>query len=181
MVELALAHGADGSMTSRDLDLPMIVYATTASKWSGGPGDAHFDPAKVVTLLIEAGADPHWTSDNGDGTLLHETRLQETHSAEVAKALVAVGVPVSALDWQGRTALFEQRSADMVKVLVAAGAEVNAKDTRGGTPLETVDSEEAALTLLSLGAKPPGEAERLQRLKERAEEKGWMRFLEALR
>jgi hypothetical protein len=205
IVGLALEHG--GRATTKDESgKPLLSVAAASYMSDEDPRKASFDSARVVQLLVAAGADPSARDKEGN------TPLFEALRAEVARALIKAGADASArntkgetpmfnryIDGQtvqvlleagadinardnyGRTALFYQDTIQSIKTLVHAGADVNAKDAEGHTPLEAAREEWAVLTLIDVGAKLPADPEGLAALMQRATNHRWSKLLRRLK
>jgi hypothetical protein len=104
---------------------------------------AEYSTAKMVRLLLDAGASVSATDHNGR-TPLHSVALYSNDTDDkivIASMLLAAGADVSMVDWHGRTALHvaaQQSTAKMVQLLLDAGASVSATDVFGETPLHSV-------------------------------------------
>jgi hypothetical protein len=93
--------------------------------------------AESARLLLDAGADPLATDNEGHTTLMWAP------DGPTAQLLIKAGVNVNATDNDGQTALMlachpmmsecDQQALDKVKTLVAAGANIHAKDKEGKT------------------------------------------------
>ena len=86
--------------------------------------------AALVKELLALGLSPTATNDAG-GTALHVAAEHEAVSC--IPLLAQGGVPVDAVDRDGRTALFEARTVEVARALLAAKADPNAG--KGWTPL----------------------------------------------
>lgn len=114
----------------------------------------------IPEMLVKAGANPKAASPEGNA--LHQVRESYGACAEadsgrrvaMAKALVAIGVPLEARDGINWTPLMGNEDPDVVKVLIDAGANLNAKDENGTTPALSTDDDRVLLTLLRAGADP---------------------------
>ncbi|UIJ44629.1 DUF6438 domain-containing protein [Sphingomonas cannabina] len=78
----------------------------------------------------------------------------EDEVAEMAVALLDLGVPTEARDDLGWTALMGVDSPALAKVLLAHHADPNARDKDGTTPLLATDDDRVARLLLEAGADP---------------------------
>uniref|UniRef100_A0AAT9UR03 Ankyrin repeat containing protein n=1 Tax=Apapanepox virus TaxID=3049969 RepID=A0AAT9UR03_9POXV len=88
----------------------------------------------IVKLLLEKGADPNTSNDNGF-TPLHTA--VNTHSLETTSILLSYGVTVDAKDYEGNTPLMYGLSyPDVVKLLLQKGANPNVVNNKGHTPLK---------------------------------------------
>jgi hypothetical protein len=163
-----------------------------------------YDPAKVISMLVEKGADVNARDSDGNTALFEassedvvrvlisaganpnarnsngKTPLFDHYFAEPKKALLEAGADVTIRDNFGETALFDQNSAEAVRILIAAGADVNATAHNGHTALDAAPSEEVALILMKAGAKLPTDRDRLQELIKRATARNWQELLPIL-
>lgn len=94
----------------------------------------------IVTYLLDAGANPHLRSWNGDTPL---TLAAARTRADVVKALLDAGAEVNGRNDRGMTALHSalafgsgRRLTQTIRVLLAAGADVSTGDHRGLTPAQ---------------------------------------------
>jgi ankyrin repeat protein len=112
--------------------------------------------AKVVKLLLEAGANPLATVGRGvNGILLAANvgtsesdrtgrRKAESEAIETIRLFMAAGTNINAVDGQGRTAAHGAALwglTEVIKFLHANGVDLNRKDSRGLTPLQTALGE----------------------------------------
>ncbi len=174
MIDLLLSLGADVHVYDEEA---MVEAAGTGlaivqqlEKAGGKPNHramvsavrgCHLD---IVEHLVKAGVDP--TSTDKDGrTLLHEaasmswaySREEPEKRLALWNRILALGIPVEALDRRGRSALFEAVTAEMMEWLVEKNADVNLKDREGMTVLMEVagdgwDTVELVRWLLKAGA-----------------------------
>lgn len=104
---------------------------------------------------------PH--AAKGDNTSALLAAAAAGDSATV-KSLVAAGIPVNALDAQGRTALMiavQRRQTEAAKALVSAGADINRESKASGSALNIAENNgDTALAawLLAAGAHPTGKS-----------------------
>lgn len=118
----------------------------------------------IVEHLIQEGIDPTSTDDEGR-TLLHEaadaasaySQCEPEERIALWNRLLALGIPVDALDRRGRSPLFEAGTEEMMEWLVEKKANVNLKDREGMTVLMEVagdgwDTGELMRWLLKAGA-----------------------------
>jgi hypothetical protein len=115
--------------------------------------------ADIARQLVKAGADPHFTDE--DGTALTKLRGssstcddQPQKKLELARTLISLGVPLEARDNLGWTALMGCDSPDLARLLLASGADVKARAKDGTTAVLATDDDRVALILLRAGADP---------------------------
>lgn len=110
----------------------------------------------IVSLLLEAGANPNLGDDEGD-----ETPLMRAMDKEICSLLIKAGANVNAQRGCGVTALIIATrywgGREKMKLLIEAGANVNARDEDGKTALmyateQTLNSLEKAELLIEAGA-----------------------------
>ncbi len=113
----------------------------------------------IARALVKAGADPHLAG--GDGTALTALRgsaptcdARPDKMLEMARALIALGVPLEARDTLGWTALMGCDSPELARLLLASGADPRARDKEGTTTVLSTDDDRVALILLRAGADP---------------------------
>ena len=133
----------------------------------------------IVTLLLEAGADPRATLANGNNALMFAAGLGWRDGSPAAPSydqgppeeavatielLLARGLDVNAANNNGDTALHAavggRASPEIVRILVARGARLDAQNKRGQTPLTLAKSRAnrdmtAIVTVLQTTAKTP--------------------------
>jgi ankyrin repeat protein len=198
MVAIALKHY--GNVNSKDEDGgSMLAHSARSYVNDDDPGVASFDSAKVVEMLIDAGADPNVRDKDGRTPLFEanraavattllrrgadlnardnarQTALFNQYHEEPKTVLLAAGADVDARDKLGRTALFYQQYPQSIKVLADAGAKVDALDLEGNSAIEKVDYEECVLALLAAGAKLPSDPARLNAMIATATVRKWTR------
>ncbi|HEX5183213.1 MAG TPA: DUF6438 domain-containing protein [Allosphingosinicella sp.] len=113
----------------------------------------------IARALVHAGANPHVV---GKGAALAAIRdgsgacrdADEAHVLDMARTLIALGVPVDARDDLGWTALMGCGSPELARLLLAHGADPNALGTDGETAVLATDDDRVALVLLRAGANP---------------------------
>jgi len=214
MVALALKHSRDVNMTDEN-GSPLL--STAASSYPEGEGDeseeagnapppatANFDSAKVIELLIAAGAKPNARFDDGKTPIFDatteatvaallkggadpnarddygNTALFDHYFAEPKRALVAAGADVNVRNEMGRTALFFQDGADSIKVLLDGGADIDVADAKGYTAIERMNSLSGTSALLAAGAKLPTDPARLEAMIAKAHKEKWTELLPQL-
>jgi cytohesin len=203
MVALALTHY--GNVNSKGEDgTPLLSQAAGSYVDDDAPGVASFDSAKVVEILIDAGADPNARDEDGKTPIFEandaavtaallrrgadpnardnagQTALFDRYFAEAKIVLVASGVDIDARDKLGRTALFYQDYPDSIKALLDAGANLDAVDLEGLSAIEQMNSESGTSALLTAGAKLPSNPARLNAMIATATEKKWTGLLPLL-
>jgi hypothetical protein len=114
---------------------------------------------KIARALVASGADPRIAGDNG--TALTGLRgsaptceEQPDKMLEMARTLIALGVPLEARDSLGWTALMGCDSTEFAQLLLAHGADPKARDKEGTTTVLATDDDRVALILLRGGADP---------------------------
>lgn len=152
-----------GSLSRRDILRPDGSYAlfTCLHALCGGVPDRPIsyydwedeDCCEIATLLIEAGADTHRQTENGQ-TVLHS--IVQT-SYYVARVLLDAGASANAADAKLQTPLYYSRVPACIPLLVEeGGADIDARDLHGNTPLLAAltehSNEDKILLLLQCGA-----------------------------
>jgi ankyrin repeat domain-containing protein 50 len=113
--------------------------------------------ASLVTLLLDAGADPH--SADAEGWTPLRAAAWGGHN-DTVEILLKRGAQVDACDAEGRTALRAAAWAgheEVVKTLLASGAGVDGQDRQGRTPLIAaayMGHADIVAALLDAGAEP---------------------------
>jgi hypothetical protein len=114
---------------------------------------------RAVKLLLQHGANVHARVGEGASPLAEAAESDRLAEAdEIAAILLAQGVPVSATNNRGETALHaaaRNGNTRLIERLIEAGADLMARDTSGWRPLELATSYghlEAVKTLLKGGA-----------------------------
>jgi ankyrin repeat protein len=196
MVELALKH--DGNVNAKTSEgTPLLADAAGSYVNDDAVNAAKFDSAKVVELLVAAGANPNSRDADGKTPIFEasdaavasallrkgadpnardndgQTALFDRYFDEPKSALLAAGADVNARDKAGRTALFYQDDPVSIKVLLDAGADIEAVDSKGHTAIEQMNSEAATSALLDAGAKLPADLARLNAMIAHASERKW--------
>ena len=105
---------------------------------------------EVVSLLLEAQADPGWVDDDGCGPL-HAASV--TNSPRVVRCLLEWGAEKETADAEGKSPLHfaaECGHLDVIRLLLDAGADAHLADVRGETPARKAErsGKVEALTLL---------------------------------
>ncbi|HEV7606081.1 MAG TPA: DUF6438 domain-containing protein [Steroidobacteraceae bacterium] len=203
MVALALTRYRN--VNSKDEDgTPLLTQAAGSYVSEGDPGVTTFDSARVVEILIDAGADPNARDEDGKTPIFEandaavaaallrrgadpnardnegQTALFDHYFDEPKGALLAAGAEVDARDKLGRTALFCQDDPASIKVLLDGGANLNALDLEGLSAIEQMNSESGTSALLAAGAKLPSSPARLNAMIATATEKKWTGLLPLL-
>lgn len=115
--------------------------------------------SKIARALVNSGADPKIAGESGTAL----TRLRgsaatcEEHPdrmLEMARTLIALGVPLEARDSLGWTALMGCDSPELAQLLLDHGANPKAHDKEGTTTVLATDDDRVALILLRGGADP---------------------------
>lgn len=133
-----LARGADANLGARH-ESPLMIAARGES-------------AEILTMLLDAGADPTWTTADGRHAL-HWAVDQPQH----LPLLLARGARRDDLVHTPLLTAVREGSVAAAKHLLAHGARVDVRDERGQTPLCIAigkGAEELARLLLEAGASP---------------------------
>ena len=156
LVELLLAHGANVDQT---LKTPLLRRHNNASNQALGGGTtplmraANSGDVRLMRVLLEHGADPNLTQENGTTLLIlasgfgrrgdHNADSQEywrgTEEEFFAAVQVCVnelGQDVDAANQLGDTALHVAAGPSIVRFLVEHGASLDAMNKQGKTPLD---------------------------------------------
>jgi ankyrin repeat protein len=200
MLALALARTRNVNLKDSEGG-PLLSAAAGSYADDDNPNASRFDSAKVIEMLIDAGANPNVSDDVGKTPLFEansaavaatlirkgadpnardrkgQTALFDPYFAEPKNVLIAAGTDVNARDNFGATALFYQSYLDSIKLLLDAGADVNAVDLKGRTAIESIDSEDGIAALLAAGARLPTDPERLKALIATATRNRWTELL----
>jgi ankyrin repeat protein len=148
IVKSLLKHGANPNIR---LKQPKALTANDVSLDGATPIllAAEVNNTEVVKALLDAGADPHITTEQGmtplimaagGGTDIQRARVPEEQAKalETVKLLAEHGVDITAIGQYGWTALHAasyQGLKDVIEYLVSKGADVNEMDSFGQTPL----------------------------------------------
>ena len=161
---------------------PLWVAAHTAngSIFSAGSPEDASGRAEIIRRLLDAGADPHLTTDDGTTPFMaaaglgrstyrpRQPRGLRSPSAEVSvRLLLEAGAEINARNEADFTALHGAAFRglnEVVTYLVEHGADIDARDFRGRTPFRLAEGSkqsfqfqswpETADLLLALGANP---------------------------
>jgi len=148
IVKSLLAHGANPNFR---LKQPKAITTNDVSL-DGGTAlllAAEVNNTGVVRVLLDAGADPNITTDqgmtplimaSGGGTDIQRARAPEERAMAIdtVKLLIERGVDINAVGQYGWTALHQasyQGLTDVIEYLVSKGADINEMDSFGQTPL----------------------------------------------
>jgi len=203
LVTLALKHFRNVNIKDSDgVSLLASVAGSYANRDS--PGAATFDSARIVEMLVDAGANPNARDHSGRTPLFEandarvvnallrkgadpnvrddegQTALFGRYFADARIALIAAGTDVRVRDRSGRTALFFQEEPEAIEALLKAGAALDAVDTNGQTAVEQMTSEQATTALLAAGAKLPDDTALLDAMIAKARAKNWSGVLTRL-
>ena len=112
----------------------------------------------VINVLLNAGADPNITSENGD-TCLHDA-VKNGSSKEVLQAIIDHSADLNATNKKNETALMlacGEGNKDVIDILLNSGADVNAKSKNNMTGLMIAcckGNKDVINVLLNAGADP---------------------------
>lgn len=135
IVSALLAFGADVHMPGRD--------GRTALRYAVGMAlSDEQDGSALVTILLEAGADPN-AADSSGYVPLHDASYS-TSGAGVVHALLAAGADPNARTDEGNTPLHFAASsephADVLAALLGAGADIGARNNDGWEPIHVAST-----------------------------------------
>ena len=131
IVRTILTRNPDVNWQSRGVG-PTALMLAAAGRCAKEATDCN--RAKVVELLINAGADVNLRDENGDGVI-----ADLSDNAEVARRLIAAGAKdLSRVDRNGKTPLGRSYTAEVTKVLLDAGADPWVLDRQGKNAWEAV-------------------------------------------
>jgi ankyrin repeat protein len=94
-------------------------------------GTEKSDPAEMIHLLLEAGANPHATPSGGQPTI-----FAACNSATSVKPLAQAGVDLNAKDQYGQTALMSCFTPEFLRAMIDAGADLSVRSRDGLTAAE---------------------------------------------
>lgn len=120
---------------------------------------------KLVRLLLEYGANPNATDEDGNTPLHYLLSWRSKMDLGVLEALLRHGADPNVANADGETVLFSlpldrkfRQWPEAIRALVRSGAEVNHKSSDGDTPLHHASRAWVVMpqieTLLELGADP---------------------------
>jgi ankyrin repeat protein len=148
IVKALLKHGADPNFR---LKQPKAITTNEVSLDGATPVllAAEVNNTEAVKVLLDAGADPRITTEqgmtplimaSGGGTDIQRARPPEerAQAIDTVKLLVERGVDINAVGQYGWTALHQasyQGLTDVIEFLVSKGANINEMDAFGQTPL----------------------------------------------
>lgn len=158
VLRLLIAAGADVNKGVRDrayIDTPLgeaiwtrdtdsVRTLLEAGANANPPGDSYLSlatargDARVLQMLLEAGADVNAVDGNGDTALLHAARAKNPESLQI---LLAAGAQVNLTNKKGETALMRAAfvgNVPHVAALLAAGADKTLRNADGLTAAEII-------------------------------------------
>ena len=136
VVEMILAQHPDvNALDQQGRTALWYIWSQTALSTFGMPKahgheERHADRARVLHLLVRAGADVNSQDEHGNA-VLHTARW-----ANIARALVEEGANVNIQNKNGETPLMTTFSLDLAKLLVAAGADIDGLNYQWRTALD---------------------------------------------
>jgi hypothetical protein len=156
LLQVAANKGSEGLFAK--LNKSNVLAETPRSVITRAFGDVGCS-AIIARILVAKGADPHFVRDSGTAL----TRLRGSGGScddhpekmmELARTLIALGVPLEARDNLGWTALMGCDSPELAQLLLSHGANPNARAKDGTTPVLATDDDRVAVILLRAGADP---------------------------
>lgn len=109
---------------------------------------AHHGDARELELLLKAGLDPNVDAE-GEPLL---SRCVSYGSSELAVVLVNYGANIFYVNERNQTYLHRTRDAILTQALIEKGLDVNALDGKGRTPVECCSNTKSVEMLVSAGA-----------------------------
>ena len=122
---------------------PAAVGQRSPDGWPPLHLAAHFGHGDAVDALLEAKADVHARSTNGEGNMALHAALAGKSGARIVSRLLARGADVNARAAGGHTALHEaafRGNLELTALLLAHGADATARNDEGQTPLDVAQA-----------------------------------------
>lgn len=114
--------------------IPLIYAIQSASDYRSYENDyaSHNHMIKIIELLLERGADPNFSTIEGDTALMHASMLNEK---EIINLLLNNGADINLKNNDGDTALINtvESALEVVEILLIAGADPTIKNNEGIT------------------------------------------------
>jgi ankyrin repeat protein len=114
--------------------IPLIYAIQSASDYRLYDNDyaSHNHMIKIIELLLERGADPNFSTIEGDTALMHASMLNEK---EIINLLLNNGADTNLKNNDGDTALINavESAVEVVEILLIAGADPTIKNNEGIT------------------------------------------------
>ena len=133
LLPVFVALGRDARIASDLIKAGAPLESADANPVPGALTVAAMRNPKLVSVLLEAGANPNGATPVTGDTPLHAAAAGG--NTDAARALLEAGADVNASDTGGFAPLHFATSGEMAKLLVEKGADLSKKSAQGDTPL----------------------------------------------
>lgn len=143
VLEVVLTYHPDLRAFDSETETALMV---ASAGFNADEKDANPIQAKIVRLLLAAGADPKVRDNHG------RTALHFMSSPEATALLIKAGADINAIDQDGQTPLLAARSDEQALTLLQAGADASIKSSDGASIEAKASQEKWVKTLAWLSA-----------------------------